>query len=110
MKARATACKTAMLLTALAGALPALAQTSDYPAEPIMYASFGPNDAQLFIADGDGRNVRPLLAEHGFDYNPSLSADGSWVTFTSERGGSPDIYRVHPDGAGIERLDRRSRV
>ena len=24
--------------------------------------------------------------------------------FTSERGGSADLYRVHPDGTGIERL------
>jgi TolB protein len=34
----------------------------------------------------------------------SFSADGKWIIFTSERAGSADIYRVHPDGSGLERL------
>jgi Tol biopolymer transport system component len=38
------------------------------------------------------------------DYSPSISADGKWVIFTSERDGSADIYRVHLDGSGVERL------
>jgi TolB protein len=38
------------------------------------------------------------------DYNASFSHDGRWVLFTSEREGSADIYRVRPDGAGLERL------
>ncbi len=45
-----------------------------------------------------------LLAPNSLDYNPWFSADGKWVVFTSERGGSADIYRVHPDGSGLERL------
>ena len=40
----------------------------------------------------------------GLDYNPSFSADGKWIVFTSERNGSADIFRVHPDGSGLERL------
>jgi Tol biopolymer transport system component len=47
---------------------------------------------------------RPLLPNAGFDYNASFSADGKWIIFTSERGGSADIYRVRPDGSGLERL------
>lgn len=38
------------------------------------------------------------------DYNPSFSRDGAWIVFTTLRGGSADIYRVHPDGSGLERL------
>jgi Tol biopolymer transport system component len=38
------------------------------------------------------------------DYNPSWSQKGDWIVFTSERGGSADLYRIHPDGTGIERL------
>ena len=45
-----------------------------------------------------------MLPNSGFDYNASFSADGKWIIFTSERGGSADIYRVHPDGSGLERL------
>ena len=29
---------------------------------------------------------------------------GDWIAFTSERNGSADLYRVHPDGKGLERL------
>ena len=56
------------------------------------------------LADADGKNERPLLPAISLDYNASFSADGKWVIFTSERDGSADIYRVHPDGTGIERL------
>jgi len=38
------------------------------------------------------------------DYNASFSTDGQWIIFTSERAGSADIYRVHPDGRGLERV------
>jgi Tol biopolymer transport system component len=38
------------------------------------------------------------------DYSPSLSADGAWILFTSERAGSADIYRVRSDGSQLERL------
>lgn len=45
-----------------------------------------------------------MLPLTGMDYSPSLSVDGKWVVFTSERKGSADIYRVHPDGTGLEPL------
>lgn len=77
---------------------------ADYPAEPVVYAHLGPGNTRLMIADGDGGNATPVLANSAFDYNPSLSRDGQWVIFTSERGGSPDIYRVRVDGTGLEQL------
>src|SRR5262249_10198839 len=38
------------------------------------------------------------------DCNASFSPDGQWVVFTSYRNGSADLYQVHPDGSGLERL------
>ena len=38
------------------------------------------------------------------DYDPAWSPKGDWIAFTSERNGSADLYRVHPDGNGLERL------
>jgi TolB protein len=58
----------------------------------------------LYVSDADGRNERPFLAGSGSNYNPSYSRDGRWIVFTSERFGSADIFRVHPDGSGLERL------
>ena len=79
----------------------------DYPPEPIYhiaFASFGPLNDDIFIADSDGSHARPLLPNPANDYNASFSHDGKWVVFTSERNGSADIYRVHPDGSGLEQL------
>ncbi len=58
----------------------------------------------LYIADADGKNEHPLLPGTGSSYNASFSADGRWIIFTSERSGSAEIYRVHPDGSALERL------
>jgi TolB protein len=70
----------------------------------IAYGSLGPLDTDIFIADGDGTNARPLLPHPGLDYNASFSADGDWVVFTSERDGSADIYRARTDGRELTRL------
>jgi TolB protein len=70
----------------------------------LTFASFAPLDTDLFIADADGSNARPLLSNSDLDYDASFSRDGEWVIFTSHRGGSADIYRAHPDGSGLERL------
>src|SRR5204863_9588894 len=70
----------------------------------ILMNRIGPSDADLFIANADGTGERKLLPSGGFDYNATFSADGKWIVFTSERGGSCDIYRVRVDGSGLEGL------
>jgi TolB protein len=70
----------------------------------LVFSRFGPTKIGLFVADRDGKNERPLFTANGLDYNPSFSADGKWIVFTSERGGSADVYRMHPDGSGLEEL------
>ncbi len=76
---------------------------SEAPKERIIwtgeYRHFG-----LFLSDPDGKNERPFLACPDSNYNPSFSRDGRWIVFTSERFGSADVFRVHPDGSGLERL------
>jgi Tol biopolymer transport system component len=74
------------------------------PPYTIAFASFAPLGTDVFIAAGDGTGARPLLAHSGQDYNGSLSLDGRWVVFTSQRSGSADVYRVHPDGSELTRL------
>ncbi|KAI0103384.1 tat pathway signal sequence domain-containing protein [Nemania sp. FL0031] len=67
-----------------------------------------PSGAQLYIANADGSNAKPLMGNqtNAFDYHASWSADGKWIVFTSERrlDGQSDIYRVRPDGTGLETL------
>jgi Tol biopolymer transport system component len=74
------------------------------PVYTIAFASFGPLNSDVFLAEPDGTNPQPLVPHPSNDYNASYSADGSWIIFTSHRNGSADIYRVRPDGTDLERL------
>ncbi len=82
----------------------AVASASCFAADRIVFARLGPAQGKLFISNADGSAERPLTQADSLDYNPSWSATGDWIAFTSERAGSADLYRVHPDGSGLERL------
>jgi TolB protein len=90
-----------LLAVVLAGAT---ASSAESHKERIVFLGGGPARSDLFIADAHGENERPLMPRDASGYNPAFSADGRWICFTSERNGSADIYRVHPDGTGLERL------
>lgn len=77
---------------------------SGEPDYEIAFAKFAPMNTDIFIADADGSNAKPLLAHSESDYNASFSPDGKWIFFTSERNGSANIYRVRADGKGLKRL------
>jgi TolB protein len=91
-----------LLVAALLAAATPLSLATERPR--IVFALNAPARSGLFLADADGKNERPLLLATGRDYNASFSADGKWVIFTSEQGGSANIYRVRPDGTGLERM------
>ena len=70
----------------------------------VLFNRFLVPDLALFIADADGKNEHPLVPHSEIEYSPNVSRDGKWVVFTSEHQGQADIYRVHPDGSGLEQL------
>lgn len=65
-----------------------------------------PGTSELYIADADGSNERPLLSSPIFEYHAEFSPDGQWITFTGERNGdgNSDIYRIRPDGSDLQEL------
>ncbi len=73
-------------------------------ADHILLLRIAPTHADLFISNADGSAEHPLAHSGELDYNPTWSPRADWIAFTSERVGSADLYRVHPDGTGIERL------
>ncbi|KAL2810111.1 hypothetical protein BJX63DRAFT_444880 [Aspergillus granulosus] len=77
--------------------------------EGILYLNrIAPGGSQLYVSNADGSNVHPLMSDEtaSFDLHASWSSDSQWIVFTSERraDGQADIYRIKPDGTGLETL------
>src|SRR5437868_13170888 len=70
----------------------------------VFFNRFRLQEVAIMIADADGSHERPLVPHGTLEYSPSYSADGTWVVFTRETAGLSDVYRIHPDGSGLERL------
>ena len=69
----------------------------------VLFNRFRVPEVALFVADKDGKNEFAL--PHGeSEYSPSLTPDGKWIVFTSEHAGQSDLYRIHPDGTGLDQL------
>ena len=102
------------LLVASAGALTAgLTLLWGAPAqaegeEGVILCQCGPVYRNLFVANRDGGDERPLLEPAGNSYNASWSYDGEWIVFTSERTGSANIWRVRVDGSDLAQLTDHS--
>ena len=74
----------------------------------LVYHSFEPGDA-IFVADGNGANVRPLLAAGPADEHrhfPVWSHDGRWIFFARGRPATRemDLWRISADGGTPEQL------
>jgi TolB protein len=53
------------------------------------------NIKEIYIADYDGENQRRVTVNRSLAINPSWSADGRAIAYTSYRRGYPDIYVSH---------------
>jgi hypothetical protein len=83
---------------------PLLLSAQSAPKHRLLFNRFRVAEIELMIADADGSNARPVVDHHESEYSPSLSLNGAWVAFTSERSGQPDIFRAHLDGSGVQQL------
>jgi Tol biopolymer transport system component len=60
----------------------------------------------IYIADADGSNARPLTATPGYDAEATIRKDGR-IVFTSVRDGDMEIYSMNGDGSDVRRLTHR---
>ncbi len=100
-------CVQAVLATGLL-LLPGLLQQAE-AREVMLMNRIGPSKLTLYVSNADGSGERLLLPPGSArDYDATFSADGQWIVFTSERDGEgdgqADVWRVRPDGTGLERL------
>ena len=52
------------------------------------------------------REARQITSSSERIESLSMSHDGQWMAFDSDRSGNSDIYKMHPDGTGLEQLTR----
>jgi TolB protein len=62
--------------------------------------------SQLYLMDALSPSAEPrrLAASSAIDTEPTFTADGRTVYFVSDRGGSPQIYKVPVSGGSAERV------
>jgi Tol biopolymer transport system component len=57
----------------------------------------------IYRADADGGNLRPLTTTGGYDAEATIAPDGV-IAFTSVRDGDMEIYTMRGDGSDVKRL------
>jgi Tol biopolymer transport system component/predicted Ser/Thr protein kinase len=70
----------------------------------ILYTSTASGSPQIWIMDGDGANARQVTSQKTLAVNPRVAPDGAWVYFASYENDSWGIFRIAPDGTGLQRI------
>jgi len=60
-------------------------------------------DDEVWVIDRDGRHARNLTRDHGNDWSPAWSPDGSTIAFASTRSGSLELWTMASDGSNPKR-------
>jgi TolB protein len=58
----------------------------------------------IFAIPVEGGAENALTTGSGISDDPDYSADGQWIYFNSDRGGSMQIWKMRPDGDGAEQV------
>lgn len=74
------------------------------PDGKLVYASRTGENWDIWMSNADGSDARQLTTDAFIDHEPSVSADGRYVVFQSNRAGGRNIWRVDPDGSNLKQL------
>ena len=58
----------------------------------------------IYVGDRDGKNLKQLTTEKGYDAEGAYSPDGTLIAFCSDRDGDPDLYVMDADGKNVRQL------
>jgi TolB protein len=59
---------------------------------------------EIYTANPDGSDLKPLTNSPGYDAEATISTDGKTIVFTSVRHGDLDIYTMDADGKHVKQL------
>lgn len=78
---------------------PPPAQRPDHKYVWPIYSSF-----DIFVADLDGKIVKQLTDQDGYDAEATVSPKGDKIVFTSMRSGDPELYIMDIDGSNVKQI------
>jgi eukaryotic-like serine/threonine-protein kinase len=70
----------------------------------LVYASRTGENWDLWIANSTGSESKQLTADAFIDHQPTVSADGRYIVFQSNRSGARNIWRIDADGNNPKQL------
>ncbi len=74
------------------------------PDGKIVYSSVASGNADIWLSEVDGSNLKQLTVDLGVDRHPAVSPDGRYVFFASNRNDKFNIWRMDIDGNNLKQL------
>jgi Tol biopolymer transport system component len=74
------------------------------PDGKIVYSTRTGENWDIWIMNGDGSEPKQLTADTFIDQQPSVSGDGRYIVFQSNRSGGRNIWRIDADGNNPKQL------
>lgn len=70
----------------------------------IIYTARVDQSLTLWSTDTSGENPKQLTSAGFLDQRPSMTPDGKYIVFQSNRSGATEIWRVNPDGSDLRQI------
>jgi serine/threonine protein kinase/Tol biopolymer transport system component len=70
----------------------------------IVYASRTGENWDIWSANPDGSETKPLTSDAFLDQQPSACAEGRYIVFQSNRSGTKNLWRMNADGSNQKQL------
>jgi Tol biopolymer transport system component len=78
------------------------------PDAKLVYASRTGETWDIWMANQNGSESRQLTADAFIDHQPTVSSDGRYVVFQSNRSGNRNLWRIDADGSNPKQLTEGS--
>jgi serine/threonine protein kinase/Tol biopolymer transport system component len=78
------------------------------PSGEIVYASGASGKLDLWTTEANGTGQKQLTADAGNNSSPTVSSDGRYVVFISDRTGTDHVWRIDIDGSNARQLTNGS--
>jgi Tol biopolymer transport system component/DNA-binding winged helix-turn-helix (wHTH) protein len=74
------------------------------PEGKLLYGAITDNSLSIWTMGADGGDQKQLTSPGHWDSNVSMTPDGRYMVFSSNRSGSYEIWRSHLDGSDVKQL------